>query len=92
MDAPGLAARSRLSPERLDRLLMGLALAQWWLTQLGQRGIRVGQRRRYDAGRQRAVSVVGLGRREVVERLATGQTVPWPFRWRDGFAVFSRYA
>ena len=83
---------SRLAPDRLDRLLMGLALAQWWLTQLGQRGIRAGRRRRYDAGRQRAVSVVGLGRREVAERLATGRTVPWLFRYRDGVAVFTWYA
>lgn len=83
---------SRLSPERLDRLLMGLALAQWWLTQVGQRGIRAGRRRCYDAGRQRAVSVVGLGRREVAERLATGRTVPWLFQWRDGWAVFTWYA
>ena len=83
---------SRLDPDRLDRLLMGLALAQWWLTQLGQRGIRAGRRRRYDPGRRRTVSVVRLGRREVAERLATGRAVPRPFRWRDGQAVFSWYA
>lgn len=83
---------SRLGAERLDRLLMGLALAQWWLTQLGQRSIRAGRRRRSDVGRRRTVSVVGLGRREVAERLATGRLVPRPFRWRGNVAVFSWYA
>jgi len=82
---------NRLSPERLDRLLIGLVLTQWWLKQLGQRGSLAG-RRRYDASRQQSVSVGGPRRREVAERLSTGRTVPRLFRWRDGFAVISWFA
>jgi hypothetical protein len=34
--------------DRLERLILALALALWWATQLGSRVIRTGHRRRYD--------------------------------------------
>lgn len=51
--------------ERLDRLLLGLHLAYWWATRLGQATIRRGQRRQFDRTDRRDLSVVRLGLRRL---------------------------
>ena len=54
--------------DRFDRLLLGLAIAYWWTTQLGLQVIRHGERRRYDHGGKRRMSVVRLGRLHLMHR------------------------
>lgn len=54
--------------DRFDRLLLALAIAYWWTTQLGLQVIRHGERRRYDHGGKRRVSVVRLGRLHLLDR------------------------
>ena len=56
----------------LDRLLLLLCLAIWWLARLGAACIHHGQRRRFDRGDRRDKSVLRLGRQwflEILERV-----------------------
>jgi len=65
---------------RLDRLLLAVFLALWWLELLGLQVIRRGLRRRYDRTERRDLSVVRLGRRWLEDLLRTAQPPPLPFR------------
>ena len=49
--------RSKLAADRLERLLMPLALAFWWAHGLGLRAIHAGHRRRFDRRDRRDLSV-----------------------------------
>lgn len=62
--------------DRFDRLLLGVALAYWWATQLGLRVLRHGQRRRYDHAGRRRMSVVRLGRQTLIDRCAEHRRRP----------------
>lgn len=76
---------SRLTDRhRLNRLLLVLALAAWWLTLLGQQVIRRGLRRRFDRPDRRDLSLIRLGRRWVQDRLDRGRLPPLPFCQRAG--------
>lgn len=55
--------------DHVDRLLLGLHLANWWATRLGLATIRHGQRRRYDRADRRDQIVVRLG----IRRLRDGE-------------------
>lgn len=72
--------RSKLAAERLERLLIALALAFWWTHGLGLRAIHAGHRRRFDRRDRRDLSVIRLGRRWLDDLLAHGQHPPLPFR------------
>jgi hypothetical protein len=62
-------------PERVERLLLVLALALLWLLATTQRVVRRGQRRVVDTPR-RALSEVEVGRRWLQRRLTNDQRVP----------------
>lgn len=48
--------------DRIERLVLALYLAYWWLALVGRRTIRAGQRRRVDRAARRSRSVVSIGR------------------------------
>lgn len=56
---------------RLDRLLVVVALAAWWLHGLGGHVVRAGLRPRYDRADRRDRSLVQLGRAHLLARLDT---------------------
>ncbi|MDQ6660887.1 MAG: transposase [Chloroflexota bacterium] len=67
----GLQATHVRSRVHLDRLLLLLCLAIWWLARLGAACIHHGQRWHFDRGDRRDKSVIRLGRQwflEIVER------------------------
>jgi hypothetical protein len=65
---------------RLDRLLLVLVLATWWLHGLGHAVMRSGQRRYYDRPDRRDRSLLQLGRAHVAATLAQDRLPPLPFR------------
>lgn len=69
------ASRIRAA-DRFDRLLLALALAYWWATQLGLRAVRHGQRRQYDHAGRRDLSIVRLGRVSLLDRCNRQQRRP----------------
>jgi hypothetical protein len=72
--------RSHLADHaRLDRLLLVLVLAVWWLALLGQQVIKDGLRAQFDRHDRRELSVVRLGRRWVGWLLDREQLPPLPF-------------
>jgi Transposase DDE domain len=76
---------SRLTERnRLNRLLLVISLAAWWLTLLGQQVIRRGLRQRFDRRDRRDLSLMRLGRRWVTHLLDHGLLPPLPFRERAG--------
>jgi hypothetical protein len=66
--------------ERLERMVLVLALATWWLHGLGQAVIRTGQRRHYDRPDRRDQSLLQLGRVHLIARLHQDRPPPLPFR------------
>lgn len=72
--------RSQLAADRLERLLMALALAFWWAHGLGLRAIHAGHRRRFDRSDRRDLSVIRLGRRWLDDLLLHERRPPLPFR------------
>ena len=67
----GLQATHVRDRAHLDRLLLLLCLAIWWLARLGAACIHHGQRRRFDRANRRDKSVLRLGRQwflEILER------------------------
>jgi hypothetical protein len=63
-------------PERVERLLLVLALALLWLLATTQRVVRRGERRLVDTAWRRALSEVEVGRRWLQRRLTNDQRVP----------------
>lgn len=78
--------------DRIDRLLLALALALWWGIQAGLRVIRTGLRPAYDRTDRRDLSVLRLGRREIKERLLNESCPPLPFSQRNGIWHHALYA
>jgi hypothetical protein len=72
--------RSKLAADRLERLLIALALAFWWAHGLGLRAIHAGHRRRFDRPDRRDLSVIRLGRRWLDDLLWHDRRPPLPFR------------
>lgn len=72
--------------DRLERLLLVVFLALWWLTLLGLQVIRRGWRARYDRSDRRDLSVVRLGRRWLDDPREQHRTplVPFHFRTPEG--------
>ncbi len=70
--------------DRLDRLLVAVALATWWLHGLGGHVVRVGLRSRYDRTDRRDRSLIQLGRVHLGTWLEGGAGRAWrsllPFR------------
>lgn len=66
---------------RLNRLLLALTLAAWWLTLLGQQVVRRGLCHRFDRRDRRDLSLFRLGRRWVADLLDHGRLPPLPFRY-----------
>lgn len=64
-----LEASRITAQDRLDRLLLVVAVALWWGTQLGLRAIRRGERHRYDRRGPRALSVLRIGRAALADAL-----------------------
>jgi hypothetical protein len=64
---------------RLERLVLVLALATWWLHGLGCAVLRSGQRRHYDRPDRRERSLIQLGRTHLTTRLDQGHAPPLPF-------------
>lgn len=65
----GLQATHVRDRAHLDRLLLLLSLAIWWLARLGAACIHHGQRRRFDRAGRRDKSVLRLGRQWFVDIL-----------------------
>jgi hypothetical protein len=72
--------RSKLAADRLERLLIPVALAFWWAHGLGLRAIHAGHRTRFDRTDRRDLSVLRLGRRWLDDLLAHDRRPPLPFR------------
>jgi len=73
--------RSRLAAgDRVDRLLLALALALWWADDLGARAVRAGLRRRYDRPGRGARSRLRIGLARLADLLDRGKPPPFPFR------------
>lgn len=64
------------APERVQRLLLLLALATVWMVALGERLLRRGQRRTLEAGRRRRLSLFQLGLRWCEQQLDAHRPVP----------------
>lgn len=62
---------------RIERLLLALYLAYWWLAVVGRRTIRAGQRRRVDQAARRSRSVVSIGRRACAAALTRHRLPRW---------------
>jgi hypothetical protein len=78
-------AHTRLShPERLERLLLALAIATLWCHELGEEVLATGEdrRREIDPGWQRELSLFQLGLRWLERCLSTGVQRLSPFRAR----------
>lgn len=69
--------------DRLDRLLLVVFVALWWLTLLGLQVIRRGLRRRYDRHDRRDLSVVRLGRRWIADERSHHCIPPLPLRFQS---------
>lgn len=65
-----------LQPERVQRLLLILALATLWMLALGERLLRHGQRRTLECGRRRRLSLFQLGLRWCEQQLDTHRPIP----------------
>lgn len=63
-------------PERVQRLLLILALATLWMVALGERLLRRGQRRTLERGRRRRLSLFQLGLRWCEQQLDAHRPVP----------------
>jgi hypothetical protein len=73
--------RSRVQhPERVDRLLLALALATLWMAALAQRLLRQGHRRVLEAPSRRCYSYFQLSLRYLDRLLALDQPIPVSFR------------
>jgi hypothetical protein len=68
------------NPNRINRLLLVVVLALWWMQQAGMRVIRQGERRRYDRADRRELSVQRLGRCAMQARMDQQRRFPLPFR------------
>lgn len=77
---------------RIDRLVLALVIALWWVTQLGLRVIRTGTRSAYDRSDRRDRSVIHLGAREVQERLIFNRCPALPFSQRNGAWRYALYS
>lgn len=75
-----LEATKLRDANRVNRLLLVLVLALWWMQQAGMRVIRHGERRRYDRADRRELSVQRLGRCAMQARMDRQQRFPLPFR------------
>ena len=81
--------RSRITAvARLERLLLGLVIATWWVHGLGLGVIRSGQRRHYDRPTRRTRSLIQLGRACFLARLRADRRPPLPFRAQSGGWVY----
>lgn len=73
--------RSKLAAaDRVDRLLLALALALWWAHDLGDRAVRAGLRRRYDRPGRGRRSRLRIGLAWLADRLDRDRPPPAPFR------------
>ena len=68
----GLQATHVRDRAHLERLLLVLCLAIWWLARLGAACIHHGKRRRFDRGDRRDKSVLRLGRQWLLDIFARG--------------------
>lgn len=69
LEASGLEKR-----ERLERLLLGMALATAWVLWLGAEVVKRGWRRRVDEGHRRKLSLFQIGLRWLEHEWALGRT------------------
>jgi len=69
---------------RLNRLLLAVRVAVWWMQQTGIRVIRSGVRHRYDRRERREMSVQRLGRCHHLTLLEAGRPPPLSFRRVQG--------
>jgi hypothetical protein len=73
-----LEANRMRAAERLDRLLVAVSLAVWWLMELGWRAIKDGTRRLVDRTDRRDWSVLRLGWWWLQHRLEQRRALPLP--------------
>ncbi len=64
------------APERVQRLLLVLALATVWMVAIGERLLRRSQRRALEAGRRRRLSLFQLGLRWCEQQLDAHRPIP----------------
>jgi hypothetical protein len=68
-------------PQRVERLLLVLALALLWLLATTQRVVRRGERRLVDGAGRRSLSETEVGRRWLQRRLVNDQSIPCYLRF-----------
>ena len=73
---------------RLERLVLVLALATWWLHGLGYAVTRAGQRRHYDRPDRRERSLIQLGRSHLTALLDQEHAPPLPFRCASQYCTY----
>jgi hypothetical protein len=66
--------------DRLERLLLVVSLAYWWLLGLGRQLIRRGQRPRHERADRRDLSQLHLGVRLLQQCVAAATPPPWLYR------------
>lgn len=84
LDRSRVGLRTHDLLDRLDRLLLAVALATWWLHGLGGHVVRAGLRPRYDRADRRDRGLIQLGRDHLLTWLEGGAGRAWrsllPFR------------
>lgn len=77
-----LEATKLRDPERLNHLLLAIAVATLWIYEIGEQVIRQGERAEIDPGYKRQLSVFQIGRRKLQRAFDCGQTLLFNLRLR----------
>lgn len=77
-----LEATKLRNPERLNHLLLAIAVAVLWIYEIGEQVIRKGERAEIDPGYKRQLSVFQIGRRKLQRAFNCGKTLLFNLRLR----------
>ena len=77
-----LEATKLRDPERLNHLLLAVAVAVLWIYEIGEQVLRQGERSEIDPGYKRQLSVFQIGRRKLQRAFNCGKTLLFNLRLR----------
>jgi hypothetical protein len=77
-----LEATKLRDPERLNHLLLAIAVAVLWICEIGEQVLRQGERNEIDPGYKRQLSVFQIGRRKLQRAFNCGKTLLFNLRLR----------
>ena len=77
-----LEATKLRDPERLNHLLLAVAVAVLWIYEIGEQVLRQGKRTEIDPGYKRQLSVFQIGRRKLQRAFHCGKTLLFNLRLR----------